>query len=284
MSCWGLACGTSPDRVTLATPQLELNSVPGYPASTSRLVIDLGGGLQKWCHASLVHPSWALTAAHCLSNVDPAASGAFPEWQRSFSASDVEFYPGAHQGSETHLSDVWRRQDFIASDDLALVPIEPPLTGLATPETLHPSQQCAPGPLFGLIGQVGLRDEQDDAITAEAVLLGEVDAAELLGSGQPGRLLSARGPLVGPGASGSGMTVDGDLLQPLAVGCDVNSLSDADPASQVLVGVVQDANPLDPSLPFGLVALYETAHAAWLAELLDGMPLGGPANGSPLTP
>jgi hypothetical protein len=160
------------------------------------------------CYASLVHPSWALTAAHCFSSVDPAASGAFAEWGRGFSAVDVEFYPGAHQGAETHLSELWLRQDFIAADDLALVPIDPPLMG---------------------------------------------------------------------------MTIDWDLLEPVVVGCDVSTLGDAGP-SQVLVGVVQDANPIDPSLPFGLVALYGTAHAAWLAALLDGTPLGSSARGSQLTP
>jgi hypothetical protein len=251
--------------VTLTTPSLE--SVPGYPESTSRLELDLGGSLQKWCHASLVDPSWAVTAAHCFSSVDPAAHGVLPDWGRSFAVLDVEFYPGAHQGAETQLSGVWRRQDFVAADDLALVPIDPPLTALEVPATFRSSDHCAPPPLSGLVGTLGLRDDHDDAFTAEAAILGEVDAAELLGPGQPGRLLSARGPFVEPGDSGSGMSIDGALLEPALAGCNASCRGGRD-SRQLLVGVVQDANPDDPSLPFGLVALYEAAHATWLAGLL----------------
>jgi len=106
-------------------------------------------------------------------------------------------------------------------------------------------------------------------VTAEAALLGRVEAASLLGAGHAGWLVAARGPSVGPGDSGSGMTAPWAALAPATRGCELLSAGDVE---SVLVGVVQDANPVDPSSPFGLVPLYGPEHARWLQTLLDATP------------
>src|SRR4051812_33970711 len=66
-----------------------LDRSPGYPATTSRLASSLGGSFQKACHATLVDPSWALTAAHCFSGVEPSARGTLRDFARGFSVADV---------------------------------------------------------------------------------------------------------------------------------------------------------------------------------------------------
>jgi hypothetical protein len=119
---------------------------------------------------------------------------------------------------------------------------------------------------------MGLRSSMDEALTARATILGEVSASSLLGPSQPGRLLSARGASVGPGDSGSGLSVGWTQLEPELRGCQLAPAPGAD-SDRVLVGVVQDANLEDPGLPFGLVALYATAHADWLGALLDATPV-----------
>ena len=106
----------------------------------------------------------------------------------------------------------------------------------------------------------------DEAQTAEATLLGDVEAAALLGPEHPGILLSARGQSVGPGDSGSGVTAEWSELAERVAGCEPFF---GGGSNQLLMGVIQDANPDDPTLPFGLVPLYGFDHARWLATVIE---------------
>jgi hypothetical protein len=263
-----LGCGDPGDDGSTA-PMAKLGGRSGYPATTSRLTSSLGGNLLKLCHATLVHPAWALTAAHCFSGVEPDARGALPDFARGFSANEVEFHPGAHRSSATRLDDLWAREDFVAADDLALVPLEPPVDDIVPVARWQPSEGCTLRPRAGVIGEFGLQGPGGEDWTAETRILGPVEATSLLGPGHPGWLVSAQGPGVGPGDSGSGVTAGWESLESAAPGCELAGEGGIEP---VLVGVVQDANPQDPSSAFGLVPMYRAEHARWLAAVLDATP------------
>ena len=263
-----LGCGEAgDDRSSVSLEKLGGRS--GYPETTSRLTSSLGGNLLKLCHATLVHPAWALTAGHCFSGVEPSARGAFLDFTRGFSANEIEFYPGAHRSSATRLDGVWAREDFIAADDLALVPLDPPVDDISPVARWQPRDGCALRRPAGVIGEFGLQGAGGEAWTAETLIQGPVPAASLLGPGHPGELVSAQGPRVGPGDSGSGLTAAWETLESAAPGCE---LATEEGAEHVLVGVVQDANPGDPRSAFGLVPMYAAEHARWLAAVLDATP------------
>jgi Trypsin len=247
---------------TLPEPEPE----PGYPPATSRLTLRLGGEFQKLCHATLIDRRWAITAAHCFSRVDPEGRGALNELARSLSVSDVRFHPSALRSGVTTLESVASEEDFVAAHDLAMIPVDPPIDTVMAPVRWLPEPGCSlPTPLGvrAWFGQLGFGDR---AQTAEATLLGMVSAASLLGPGHPGSLLSAQGSAVRPGDSGSGVLADWGEISELATGCarDENAAE-----SEILVGVIQDANPDRPTLPFGLIPLHVFDHASWIATIIE---------------
>lgn len=274
--CIGIGCGDPGAEAPLPEPS------PGYPETTSRLKLSLGGDYWKLCHATLVDARWALTAAHCFSQVDPEARGALSEFERSLSVRDAVFHPEALPDGATRLETLRETPEFVAAHDLALVPFFPPLDDVRPVSRWLPSEACSLEPSepleqsLGVRGRFGRLGPNDEAQTAQATLLGSVHAEALLGSGHRGILLSARGPSVGPGDSGSGVTSDRSALGAVANGCAATG-GDApgEGSAGVLMGVIQDANPEDPTLPFGLVPLYAFDHARWLATVIETAPTPG---------
>jgi hypothetical protein len=264
VAVFAAACGSIE---TSAMPALA-EPTPGYPPTTSRLTLRLTDDLQKQCHATLVDGQWALTAAHCFWGVEPDARGSLNDFERSLSSRDVVFYPGAHRSLATRRDAVWDSTDFIAAHDLALVPVDPPVDDVTPVSRWAPSPSCALPLASGLLGLFGQRGALGRAQTAHAIISGEIEAAELLGPAQSGSLLAAEGRTVRPGDSGSGVTISSTDLDEQAPDCELaGSASD-----RVIVGVIQNADPEDSTVPFGLVPLHTLEHAEWLATIIATTP------------
>jgi hypothetical protein len=246
-----------------AEPELALPPAsPGYPEHTSLLNVNLDGTLAKACHATLVHENWALTAAHCFSEVSPGASGRLVDFARGFDTRAVVFHPQAHASGSLELNGVWHNAEFRAAHDLALIRIEP---GLALPIAAASwNDGCADPDLSALPAHLARLSRQGIAETAGAIVLGPTPADALLGPTQTGTLLALRSSGASPGDSGSGVTVSrADLDGRLGGAC-----VDAEPVRDVLIGVLQDANPDDDDAPLGVTPLYPAEHRGWLRDTL----------------
>jgi hypothetical protein len=180
----------------------------------------------------------------------------------------VRFFPGAHRSLAARREAVWDSWEFIAAHDLALIPIEPEVTDTVPVSLWTGGATCSLPEGYSVIGRFGQRSPTDEAQTAETAISGVVEAAALLGPDQPGWLLSARGPRVRPGDSGSGVTIEREELDELSSDCEVNASDN----HEILVGVVQDAHPEGLPLPFGLVPLHTVEHAQWIADVLSTPP------------
>lgn len=260
----GLGCGSS------ASPDFP-DATPGYPGHTSRLTLRLDRFREKQCHATLVAPGWAVTAAHCFSSLSPGRPGRLEEFDRGFDTSDVFFHPLAHQSGSTSLDAVWQNAEFAAAHDLALIRFRP--LELAWAQAgWGSSAACAMLDLSALPAQLGRTSTAGEPETAAAVVLGTTRADALLGPGHDGELLAVRSDGAGPGDSGSGVTVRAADLGQRVDDCEL----EASPNDAVLIGVLQDANPLDPVAPLGVTPLYVPEHSAWLRQTI-----ADPANALP---
>jgi hypothetical protein len=257
-----MACGS--DAEIAALPDLP-PATPGYPAYTSGLTLRISRIATKQCHATLVAPGWAITAAHCFSEVSPEGRGRLANFDRGFATSAVVFHPRAHVSGSTRLDDVWHNEDFIAAHDLALIPIEP--VDLPNPGALwSEAPTCEAIDLRSVPARLGRLSGSGQPETAAGVVLDTRAARSLLGPGQQGDLLALRSDGALPGDSGSGVAVSADDLAAATSGC----LPPDSTGGDVLVGVLQDANPLNPSAPLGVTPIFGHEHSSWLAATLEG--------------
>jgi trypsin len=254
-------CGTAAETIE---PSVELPpATPGYPAYTSRLTLNLDRTRSKQCHATLVAPQWAITAAHCFSEVSPDGRGRLRDFDRGFATQDVLFHPLAHESGSSTLDRVWHDEEFSAAHDLALIPLEP--IELPSPSVLWSDRPgCESLELGSLPAHLGRLSRTGQPETASGIVLGARSAGSLLGPSQEGELLAVRSDGALPGDSGSGVTVRAADLGDSAENCLLSDPEGAD----VLVGVLQDASPLRPEAPLGVTPLYLPEHAVWVLETL----------------
>lgn len=277
LALWGaLACASSPaggdPDVSLPPP------TPGYPEHTSSLRLSIDRTQAKQCHATLIAPEWVITAAHCFSGVHPDGRGRLRELDRGFAVADVHFHPLAHVSGSGTLDRVWQDEEFTAAHDLALIPIER-VESPSARALWSDAPGCAAIDLRDLPAYLGRLTQFGEPQTAPGVVLGERNASSLLGPGQPGDLLVVRSIGALPGDSGSGVAARADDLAEGAMGCVLGDDSTAD----VLLGVLQDANPFDARAPLGVTPLYLSEHATWIAEIMQSW-TPRPGNDEPPVP
>lgn len=256
-----MACGSVPavDAADVDLPP----PTPGYPEHTSSLRLSIDRTQAKQCHATLIAPQWAVTAAHCFSGVSPAGRGRLREFDRGFATGDVQFHPLAHLSGATRLDAVWQNDEFSAAHDLALIPLEP-LERASARALWSDAPSCEGLDLSALRTNLGRMTGDGRAETVGGVVLGARTASSLLGPGQQGYLLAVRSAGALPGDSGSGVTVQASDLAQAEAECLLGDSA----APDVLIGVLQDANPTDPRAPLGVTPLYLPEHASWLAETM----------------
>jgi hypothetical protein len=249
-------------------------AVSGYEPHVVRLRLDLGEGRVRDCHAGRIAPGWLLTSAHCFSIAAPGAVGTLPDVPTLFTTRAVRFHPGAlTSGRETHVAR-FEPEAVRAAHDLALVAFDDP-NGEDALDLWRPAvaeQSCFDA--RGLRGSVVFygRDASGGAETAAAIALALAQPKDLLGPGTGGAgelLLAATGRGVQKGDSGSIVSSSRSWMRLTGEDCDRGSF----PSEPVVLGVIQNAHPSDPSAPFGIVPTFLPEHYRWLDAQLT-MPTG----------
>ncbi len=206
------------------------------------------------CYATLIAPSWALTAAHCFQDTLPIGSGnlGFPA---SFEAENVRFHPKAWQGQ--YAEETWNLvhppETTNWAFDLALVQLAHPVTDHTPAKLYHPaSPPSLQGQWLFFGGSGG---------TGKAGIVGLANSPQLGGK----VLVVGKVPSASEaGDSGAGGLVSLDETFPDSVGFQSPcAVPPGDPPGELLVGVLSHGDGEDYYAP---VFLPETVE--WIASTM----------------
>lgn len=233
---------------------LELPAEPGLPSAIAPLTVSVAPGYVVDCMATLVHPLWALTTAHCFASAPPESWVLIRDFGTSAQVRDVIVHEQAVNRDATE-GGAFEVTDVVAAHDLALVPLDHPMDSNRVAALWRPESEAELAELEHALLRYG-RHVSGEAVTETAVVTGLVPSSELLGGEREGELLSARGKIPRAGDSGGG----GLLV-----------LGEMDAAEELrLAGVVQNAPESGDRGVFGLVPLWVEAHLdfidLWTAE------------------